>query len=69
LTVTTDAGTTYSVLPEKTLDFFAGYQSVTVAPGRTSSIALTIGTARAGQDSTQEADTAISEVEIWASDD
>lgn len=67
LTVATDRGITDSVLPEKTLEFFAGYQAVAVAPGLTASITLTIGTARAGQDSTQEADTAISEVEVWAS--
>lgn len=69
LTIVTDRGSTDSVLPEKTLEFFAGYQSVNVAPGQTGSISLTIGTARAGQDSTQEADTAISEVEVWALDE
>ncbi len=68
-TVATDVGSTDSVLPEKPLEFFAGYQSVNVPRGRTASIALTIGTARAGQDPSQEADTALSEVEVWAADD
>lgn len=68
LLVTTDSGSTDSVLPEKALEFFAGYQSINVTEGRTTSVVLTIGTARAGQDSTQEADTAISEVEVWAAD-
>ncbi len=66
LTVTTAVGSTDSVLPEKALEFFAGYQPVNLAKGRTTTIALTIGTARAGQDPAREADTSISEVEIWA---
>lgn len=66
LSVATERGVTDSVLPDKTLDFFAAYQVLNIAKGRTSTIAITIGTARAGQDSTQEADTAISEVEVWA---
>jgi hypothetical protein len=70
LTVATDAGRpTDSVLPDKTLEFFAAYQPVNITKGRTSTIAITIGTARAGQDSTQETDTAISEVEVWAKGD
>ncbi|WP_010202245.1 NADase-type glycan-binding domain-containing protein [Salinibacterium sp. PAMC 21357] len=64
--VVTDAGTTDSVLPEKPLELYAGYQSLNIAKGLTASIRLTIGTARAGQDSQQESDTSISEVEIWA---
>jgi hypothetical protein len=67
LAVASDVGEADSVLPEKPLEFFAGYQSVTVPQGLTDSVTLTIGTVRAGQDPSQETDTAISEVEIWVS--
>lgn len=69
LTVSTDNGQIDSVLPEKPLEFYAAYQPVAIRAGTTTELVLTIGTARAGQTQSQQTDTAISEVEIWAGDD
>lgn len=66
LIVTTYANKADSVLPEKPLEFYDDYQSINFVKGVTKSIALTIGTARAGQTFDRVPDTSISEVEIWA---
>lgn len=65
-TVATDHATSVAVLNDKTADSYATFESLPFAVGPTRTVTLTIMSTRAGQGLDGDKDTALSEVEFWA---
>jgi hypothetical protein len=66
--VSTDRGEHAAMLRPRTVQEMGTYESVDFKRGVTSTVKLTLRLAAAGNGSVIDADTAISEIELWASD-